>query len=70
LEDKSVRTSYQNGLCDKIRPLSNGIEDDWKNIKDAISQAVCESLGYKSKKKKYKWLRTGNEDIKNLVTQK
>jgi hypothetical protein len=66
LEDRSIRTLYKNRLCDKIKPLCHDIVDDWKNIKDAISQAAFESLGCKSNKK-YKWLRAWNEDIKSLV---
>jgi hypothetical protein len=40
-----------------------------KNIKDVISQAAFVSLGYILNKKSEQ-LRTWNEDIKNIVTEK
>jgi hypothetical protein len=55
LEQESIRTLYRNRLKRKLTPLTGEIETDWLKIKEAITEAAEESVGYK-KRKYWKWL--------------
>ena len=61
LEQESIRTLYRNRLKGKLAPLTGEIDIDQK-IKEAITKAAEESVGYK-KWKNQKWLRTWNDEI-------
>ena len=56
LEQESIRTLYRNRLKGKLIPITGEIDTDWLNMKDAITKAAEESVGYK-KWKNRKWLR-------------
>ena len=45
------------------------IETDWLKIKEAITKAAEESVGYK-KRKNWKWLRTWNDEIQLAIEEK
>jgi len=57
LEQESVRNLYRNRLKGKLTPLTGEIDTDWMKIKEDITTAAEESIGYK-KWKNRKWLRT------------
>jgi len=59
LEQESIRTLYRNRLKGKLTLLIGEIDTDWMKIKEAITKAAEESIGYK-KWKKGKWLQTWN----------
>jgi hypothetical protein len=69
LEQESVRTLYRNRLKGKLTPLTGEIETDWLKIKEAITKAAEESVGYK-KWKNRKWLRTWNDEIQLAIEEK
>jgi len=56
LEQESIRTLYRNRLKGKLTPLTREIDTDWLKIKESITKAAEESIGYK-KWKNRKWLR-------------
>ena len=62
LEQESIRTLYRNRLKGKLTPLTGEIDTDWMKIKEAITKAAAEIIGYK-KWKNRKWLRTWNDEI-------
>jgi len=62
LEQESIRALYRNRLKGKLTPLTGEIDADWLKIKEAITKAAEESIGYK-KWKNGKWLQTWNEEI-------
>jgi len=47
LEQESIRTLYRNRLKGKLTPLTGEIDTDWLKIKEAITKAAEESIGYK-----------------------
>jgi len=47
LEQESIRTLYRNRLKGKLTPLTGAIDADWLKIKEAITKAAEESIGYK-----------------------
>jgi len=47
LEQESIRTLYRNRLEGKLTPLTGEIDTDWMEIKEAITKAAEESIGYK-----------------------
>jgi len=47
LEQESIRTLYRNRLKVKLTPLTGELDTDWLKIKEAITKAVEESIGYK-----------------------
>jgi len=69
LEQESIRTLYRNRLIGKLTPLTGEIDADWWKIKEAITKAAEESLGYK-KWKNRKWLRTWNDEIQLTIEEK
>jgi hypothetical protein len=62
LEQESIRTLYRNRMKGKLTPLTGEIDTDWLKIKEAITKAAEESVGYKNRKNR-KWLRTWNDEI-------
>jgi hypothetical protein len=69
LEQESIRTLYRNRLKVKLTPITGNVDTDWLKIKQAITEAVEESIGYK-KRKNRKWLRTWNDEIKLAIEEK
>jgi hypothetical protein len=69
LEKESIRTLYRNRLKGKLTPLTGEIDADWLKIKEAITKAAEESLGYK-KWKNRRWLRTWNDEIQREIKKK
>jgi len=69
LEQKSIRNLYRNGLKGRLTPLTGEIDTDWLKIKDAITKAAEEIIGYKTWKNR-KWLRTWNEEIQRAIEEK
>jgi len=69
LEQESIRTLYRNRLKGKLTPLIGEIDTDWLKIKEAITKAAEESIGYKTWKN-WKWLRTWNEEIQRAIEEK
>jgi hypothetical protein len=49
-----MRNLYKHRVKDNIKPITNNIETDWENIKEAVLKAAEESVGYKSRKNKKK----------------
>jgi len=47
LEQESIRTLYRNRLKGKLTPLTGAIDADWLKIKEAITKAAEEGIGYK-----------------------
>jgi len=47
LEQESIITLYRNRLKGKLTPLTGEIDTDWLKIKDVITKAAEESIGYK-----------------------
>jgi hypothetical protein len=47
LEQEPIRTLYRNRLKGKLTPLTGEIDTDWMKIKEAITKAAEESIGYK-----------------------
>ena len=47
LEQESIRTLYRNRLKGKRTPLTGETEANWLKIKEAITKAAEESIGYK-----------------------
>jgi len=56
-EQESIRTLYRNRLKGKLTLLTGEIDTDWLKIKEAITKATEESIGYK-KWKNRKWFQT------------
>jgi len=69
LEQESIRTLYRNRLKGKLTPLTREIDADWLKIKEAITKAAEESIGYK-KWKNRRWLRTWNDEIQRAIEEK
>jgi len=69
LEQESIKTLYRNRLKGKLTPLTGEIDTDWLKIKEAITKAAEETIGYKTWKN-WKWLRTLNEEIKRAIEEK
>jgi len=69
LEQESIRTLYRNRLKGKLTPLTGEIDTDWLKIKEAITKAAEESIGYK-KWKNQKWLRTWDEEVQRATEEK
>jgi len=69
LEQESIRNLYRNRLKGKLTPLAGEIDTDWIKIKEAITKAAEESIGYK-KWKNRKWRRTWNEEIQRAIEEK
>ena len=69
LEQESIRTLHRNRLKGKLTPLTGEIDKDWLKIKEAITKAAEESIGYK-KWKNRKWLQTWNEEIQQAIEEK
>jgi len=69
LEQESIRTLYRKRLKEKLTPLTGEIDTDWVKIKEAITKAAEESIGYKTWKNR-KWLRTWNEEIQWAIEEK
>jgi hypothetical protein len=69
LEQESIRTLYRNRLKGKLTPLIGEIDTDWLKIKEAITKAAEESIGYKTWKN-WKWLRTWSEEIQRAIEEK
>jgi len=69
LEQESIRNLYRNRLKGKLTPLTGEIDTDWLKIKEFITKAAEESIGYK-KWKTRKWLRTWNEEIQQAIEEK
>ena len=68
LEQESIRTLYRNRLKGKLTPLTGEIDADWLKIKEAITKAAEESLGYK-KWKNRKWLQTWSDEIQLAIEE-
>ena len=65
LEQESVRTLYRNRLKGKLTPLIGEIVADWLKIKEVITKAAEESIGYK------KWNnRRWNDEIQRAIEEK
>jgi UDP-2,3-diacylglucosamine pyrophosphatase LpxH len=56
-------------MKEKLTPLTGEIEADFLKIKEAITKAAEESIGYK-KWKNRKWLRTWNDEIQRAIEEK
>jgi len=69
MEQESIRTLYRNRLKGKLTPLTGQIDEDWLEIKGAITKAAEKSLGYK-KWENRKWLRTWNDEIQLAIEEK
>jgi hypothetical protein len=69
LEQESIRTLYRNRLKGKLTPLTGDVDTDWLKIKEAITRAAEESVGYK-KWKNHKWIRTRNDRIQLAIEEK
>jgi len=69
LEQESIRILYRNRLKGKLTPITGEIDTDWMRIKEAITKAAEESVGYK-KWKNQKWLRTWNDEIQPAIEEK
>jgi len=69
LEQESIRTPRRNRLKGKLTPLTGEIDTDWLKIKEAITKAAEESIGYK-KWKNRKWLRMWNDEIQLAIEEK
>jgi len=69
LEQGSIRTLCRNRLKGKFTPLTGEIDTDWLKIKEAISKAAEESIGYK-KWKNRKWLQMWNDEIQLAIEEK
>jgi hypothetical protein len=69
LEQESIRTLYRNRLKGKLTPLTGEIDTDWLKIKEAITKAAEESVGYKRWKNR-KWLQTWNDEIHLAIEDK
>jgi hypothetical protein len=69
LEQESIRILYRNRWKGKLTPLTGEIDADWLKIKEAITKATEESLGYK-KGQNRKWLRTWSDDIQLAIEEK
>ena len=69
LEQELIRTLYRNRMKEKLTPLTGEIDTDWLKIKEAITKAAEESVGYK-KRKNWIWLRTWNEEIQLAIEEK
>ena len=69
MEQETIKTLYRNRLKEKLTPLRGEIDTDWLKIKEAITKAPEESIGYKTWKNR-KWLRTWNEEIQRAVEEK
>ena len=63
LEQESIGTLCRNRLKGKLSPLTGETDTDGQKIKEAITKATDESVGFK-KWKNRKWLRTWNDEIK------
>ena len=50
LEQESIRTLYRNRLKGKLTLLTGEIDTDWLKIKEAITKAAEEIIGYKNGK--------------------
>jgi len=68
LEQESIRTLYRNRLKGKLTPLTGEIDVDWLKIKEAITKAAEESIGYK-KWKNRRWLRMWNDDTQRAIEE-
>jgi hypothetical protein len=53
----------------KLTPLTGEIDTDWLKIKEAITKAAEESIGYKTWKNR-KWIRTWNEEIQQAIEER
>jgi len=69
LEQEPIRVLYRKRLKGKFTTLRGEIDTDWLKIKEAITKAAEESVGYK-KWKTRKWLRTWNEEIQLAIEEK
>ena len=69
LEQESITTLYRNRLKEKLSLLTGEIDADWLKIKEAITKAAEESIGYK-KWKNQKQLRTWNNEIQLAIEEK
>ena len=69
LERQAIRTLYRNRLKVKLTPLTGEIDTDCLKIKEAITKATEESIGYR-KWKNRKWLRTWNDKIQLAIEEK
>ena len=67
LEQESIRNLYRNRL--KGKPLKGETDTDCLKMKEAITKAAEESIGYKTWKN-WKWLRTWNEGIQRAIEEK
>ena len=47
LEQESIGTLYRNRLTGKLTPLTGEIDTDWLKIKEAVTKAAEEIIGYK-----------------------
>jgi hypothetical protein len=47
LEQESIRTLYRNRLKGTLTPLTGETDTDWLEIKEAITKAAEERVGYK-----------------------
>jgi NAD(P)H-flavin reductase len=45
LEQESIRYLYGKRLKEKLKPVTQDVEDDWQNIKGAVLTAAKERLG-------------------------
>ena len=69
MEQESIKTLHRNRLKGKLTPLTGEIDTDWMKIKEAITKAAEESIGYKNWKNR-KWLRTWNDEIQLAIEEK
>jgi len=69
LEQESIRTLYRKRLKGKLTPLTGEIDTDWLKIKQAITKAAEDSIGY-NKWKNRKWLQTWNDEIQLAIEEK
>ena len=69
LKQESIRNLYRSRLKGKLTPLTGEIDADWLKIKEAITKAPEESLGYK-KWKNRKWLWTWSDEKQLTIKEK
>jgi hypothetical protein len=67
--NKTDKTIYKKPPAFKVHLLEQEIDADWLKIKEAITKAAEESIGYK-KQKNWKWLQMWNDKIQWAIKKK
>ena len=72
LNDPSIKWLYQKRMdaINDITPVSDVVEEEWKNISDILKQVALESLGTKRKWQRKRGLQKWDDNIKNIIEDK